>query len=1133
MGLRSLTVCLLCVLVFMGVPALADGTLQGFVKNESGTPIEGATVNVINVITATTGSDGSYSIAVPAGAYSVAAYDSDHYTQKIDGVAVTDGETTSNDFSLKAMPEPSYHIVDSFDRADNTDIGAGTDWSWFENRSDIGIAGNMLALPTGGNVGPDRNGTGSSAFLPADFDLSFTVLTASANFAVGFRQDGYAGPSYGNGGYTTIIFSVQNGGAVIHYSTWLGLLWPKPYGWGADKDWSVPHTVRVRAIGNHHEAWFDAEKVVDYFDLSAIAKNTPGYLFVGTSDPYPGGTDFKVDNFDCKAWGPPSVFIRGTVTDAADAGKKIAGATVKVGAASVKADANGQYAVPVTASGASFDVSAYADDYGMSAPESVTPISGTDTIHNISLTAIPIATVPDVYDTFTRNEGYDLGLTEDANHWNYMTTQAAQITDHQLALPWGGNVGPYEKAPGEAFMPADFDYSVKVINPDAYTIGISYRMDGSAEPAWTNNGYNLFIYPSMSLVRLYATWLDERTTIAKDWSVPHTIRIRVFGSHHMAWLDGDKVMDYFDASASAKTAGGYVYMYLAQDPGANPLKWDDLKIASGKRLFGYGTITGTVTEAGNPSKAIAGAKVSIDSMVVTANAEGVYTATVVAGAGTSYSVSASDPLYLPSAAVTVTPVAGESVSQDFSLTPRPAVKGIVTDAVSAKKIVGATVKVGSSSATTDANGAFSVPVESSTSYDVYAYADDYYVSGMITITTPASGDLVHNLTLSAIPVATALTVLDTFGRTDNTDLGVTEDSNHWSWFSSQAVQILGNELDLPNGGNVGPYQKTNGALFFPADFEASMTVTNTAGSNFALGYRQEGFGDPGYGNAGYLAFYFGNTLVTVYSAWTGHVFQAPLVSPDWSIPHKIRVRVFGNHHMAWFDGRKQIDFIDDTPYAKNTGGFLYFSTSEPGTIDFRVDDFKVAEGALLPGMPVASAAEAKAQPIGSRISLSSIEVTKTFGGFFYVEDSSRASGIRVDSGVTVQTGDRVQIAGVTATEGEEIKIIASSVSPTSGTATIKPVGMTNKSVSSSAGLNTVGLLVTVWGRVTQDPVQSSGYILIDDGTGGELKVSLDFNFSAYTYPAKGAHVLVTGVRSATSGNMIRVNKATDIRTVAQ
>ncbi len=86
-------------------------------------------------------------------------------------------------------------------------------------------------------------------------------------------------------------------------------------------------------------------------------------------------------------------------------------------------------------------------------------------------------------------------------------------------------------------------------------------------------------------------------------------------------------------------------------------------------------------------------------------------------------------------------------------------------------------------------------------------------------------------------------------------------------------------------------------------------------------------------------------------------------------------------------------------------------------------------------------------------------------GAFYIEDDSRASGIKVISGYPAVVGNRVSVEGMIDTVNGERVIEASSVTAAAGTNIIAPLGATNKSLIGN-GLSMTGLLAKTWGLVT-------------------------------------------------------------------
>ena len=180
----------------------------------------------------------------------------------------------------------------------------------------------------------------------------------------------------------------------------------------------------------------------------------------------------------------------------------------------------------------------------------------------------------------------------------------------------------------------------------------------------------------------------------------------------------------------------------------------------------------------------------------------------------------------------------------------------------------------------------------------------------------------------------------------------------------------------------------------------------------------------------------------------------------------------------------------------------------------------VAEGSIAWAKTFADTATLPA-PLSGKV------VSRTFPslGYFYIQETSRASGIRVyDSGAasSVAIGDIVDVEGDLSTDDGERVINASSTTVTDWTAA-SPLGMNNRSLAGGGfnvltpgaygayGLNNVGLLVRAWGKVT---AVGSDYFYLDDGSNcddgsGSSGVRV-VNVSGYM-PSTDDYVAVTGI----------------------
>jgi hypothetical protein len=157
--------------------------------------------------------------------------------------------------------------------------------------------------------------------------------------------------------------------------------------------------------------------------------------------------------------------------------------------------------------------------------------------------------------------------------------------------------------------------------------------------------------------------------------------------------------------------------------------------------------------------------------------------------------------------------------------------------------------------------------------------------------------------------------------------------------------------------------------------------------------------------------------------------------------------------------------------------------------------------------------------------------TPDFGGFFYLEEADRSSGIRISVPFWpvpgLMEGSIVQVTGVTGTTPDgERQIVASYVIVTSSAPPLAPLGMIQRAigggdfgtpplgqygVTGGTGVNTIGLLIRAWGTVTET---GTGYVVLDDGSGRPLRVDTS---TLPVPPATGSFVTITGISSLKQG----------------
>jgi subtilisin family serine protease len=171
---------------------------------------------------------------------------------------------------------------------------------------------------------------------------------------------------------------------------------------------------------------------------------------------------------------------------------------------------------------------------------------------------------------------------------------------------------------------------------------------------------------------------------------------------------------------------------------------------------------------------------------------------------------------------------------------------------------------------------------------------------------------------------------------------------------------------------------------------------------------------------------------------------------------------------------------------------------------------------------------------GASVELRQVALTEAKPGYFYVETRTRESGIRVEKashGLSI--GDVVNITGTMRTNANyERYVEAAEITNVPLTEFIKPLGMANKSVGGSDwfynpstgagqrgidgcnGLNNIGLLVSVWGKVVS---KGRGWFYIDDGSSVKDGTGITGIYcelpEGVAAPSVGEFVRVTGISS--------------------
>jgi hypothetical protein len=163
------------------------------------------------------------------------------------------------------------------------------------------------------------------------------------------------------------------------------------------------------------------------------------------------------------------------------------------------------------------------------------------------------------------------------------------------------------------------------------------------------------------------------------------------------------------------------------------------------------------------------------------------------------------------------------------------------------------------------------------------------------------------------------------------------------------------------------------------------------------------------------------------------------------------------------------------------------------------------------------------------VQLSNVFVTSNASGYYYVQEADGQAGIRVTSGVALTPGNSVYLAGTMTTTNSERVIAATGAITMSTGNTTEPRLMLTRTLGgdqfglqvgvkervdgqtvTASGLNNIGLLVTVSGRVKS---AGSDYFYVDDGCACDDRSGTGVRVlsGTLTEPAVNGYVLVTGI----------------------
>jgi|GEM_PF-3385721 len=643
--------------------------------SDAATPADGipnVTLTLNTGDTTTTDSNGDYTIMVFPGTYTLTAMDNDHYVRKMT-VTVTPGTPAVNNFILVAIPTPATPVTDTFTRDNSSSLGTTEDSlhiPWIVGASAATIDNNSLLFTgTGAGYGASLNNTYAPADLDATVNASVESFPVGDWFFVTYRQN-YPGDIWN--GYVA-MFDVNGGW--VNLCDWVSANPTNGQTWTISPkiDWTIPHAIRIRAVGPHHQVWVDDRKVVDTISWG---RQNGGYFGLGR-----WSAQTRFDNLSIGQIVPPTGTVAGRVYNI-ETSAGVPNATVKASSGqSTTTDANGNYSLSCNAN-ATVNLSVSQVDYYSASVSGVIAVPGQTATVNIALSPLPTPSSADVvYDDFERGPTTSIGNTEDPNHYPWVLTQTGEDvsinSDNMLVI--GANPDHYGIAVGDGFQPADFEVECDMsMGYSGSWGGIAYR--SSTPGIFSPDGYVLYCPYDGTSINLFTSlpagngegvFATYTPPVVIDWSVFHHIRIRVVGSRHTVWLDnGDTpIIDVYDYQ---KLTGGYISLTKYN----TPTTFDNFKAT--RYTSDTGQISGMVSESGNPLHRVAGATVNLSGYVTTTDINGRYAFTRLSAGTYTLSVVA-DGYYARALNNVVLPSSNSSIVQDMALAPLGTPSSVVTD----------------------------------------------------------------------------------------------------------------------------------------------------------------------------------------------------------------------------------------------------------------------------------------------------------------------------------------------------------------------------------------------------------------------------------------------------------------------
>lgn len=288
----------------------------------------------------------------------------------------------------------------------------------------------------------------------------------------------------------------------------------------------------------------------------------------------------------------------------------------------------------------------------------------------------------------------------------------------------------------------------------------------------------------------------------------------------------------------------------------------------------------------------------------------------------------------------------------------------------------------------------------------------------------------------------------------------------------------------------------------------------------------------------------GPRTISITSPNGGESYEAGAIVPikfdtsgDWLASDEVKIEYRTDTNSPWqlIPGAGSLSY-DQLNFSWSTAGLpgSYNYSIRISTLDNSVSDQSDAPFAIIPTISISAA---KSAPDGSVIALQDKVITCNVAGYTYIEEKNRQAGIKISGDTSsLIPSTAIKATGIMHTVDGERVLQADSIISLGPAEAIRPYIFSNRALGGSAfglqgavmeykliepnielmsslGLNNIGLLARVTGRVV---ATGSDWFYIDDGSkcdDGSGVVGVKVLCPGTTPPAQGSYVLLNGVSS--------------------